>query len=537
MTRLPSVLLTAFFLLSTFLLVTRTASAQSVTISVSSKAAWTDSGLVVQAGDLITISGSGSIQYDSAGSTVGPDGFDTTSSACNYLITASPVRTHSLVGNIANASSLDGKGFFVGSNFQGTVPIANTTSPTGKLFLGFNDGFVRCDRSGLDSGGVADNSGSFTATITVVPGGGAAQPVPVILVHGWCGSSASFGSLKQLLIEDSPRAIVAEFDYAGNASGIPLFERQDLTRLADRLAQFIQGLTISLGVSQVDVVAHSMGGLLVRAWMAGLTDQPYSGQIRRLVLAGTPHFGVEDDFVKAGLYLLRQLGRVCTEDDSRARDSQAGQMIYGSQFIKTLHEQWTAQLTMQTVVPKDILTIVGCSSANLPGGACVGDAIVVAASATLPVTAPLDYRVRWLNRTHFNSLVNVTSRTHETYILIKEFFDHGTATAPVPGGIAGNGIFVVPLVKDTITQEPFIEVHGVNFDRNAMLPPTCAIADRAPTTPRFFRPGGATGWWTFLNASEDCWLVHLRGKYSSPTSTLFVTAGRPSVAAPLVVGR
>ena len=68
---------------------------------------------------------------------------------------------HSLVGNVANASSLDGKGFFVGSSFQGTVPVSNTTNGSGKLFLGFNDGSVFCDRSGYDAWGFGGGQSRF----------------------------------------------------------------------------------------------------------------------------------------------------------------------------------------------------------------------------------------------------------------------------------------------------------------------------------------------------------------------------------------
>src|SRR5204862_42283 len=48
-----------------------------------------------------------------------------------------------------------------------TKVIDNTTNSSGRLFLGFNDGFVMCNRSGLDIGGVGDNSGSFSANITI----------------------------------------------------------------------------------------------------------------------------------------------------------------------------------------------------------------------------------------------------------------------------------------------------------------------------------------------------------------------------------
>ena len=68
-------------------------------------------------------------------------------------------------------------------------------------------------------------------------------------------------------------------------------DRRDLRRLATLLGQFIGRELERTNSAQADVIAHSMGGLLVRGWMAGLADVPYDGQIRRLILAGTPNFG------------------------------------------------------------------------------------------------------------------------------------------------------------------------------------------------------------------------------------------------------
>ncbi len=100
--------------------------------------------------------------------TTGPDGNPGTGGGCTYAVTDASVPGHSLVGNIADLWTLDGKGFFVGSSFQGTVPISNTTSSSGNFFLGFNDGAVYCDRTGYDGWGYGgDNHGSFMVDITV----------------------------------------------------------------------------------------------------------------------------------------------------------------------------------------------------------------------------------------------------------------------------------------------------------------------------------------------------------------------------------
>jgi len=142
----------------------------TVTVIIPSTQPWTDTGLTVSAGDVISITASGDVIYADPDTDhhAGPDGTDNPSGTCKYVVTNSAVPAHSLIGNIADSSSLDGRGFFVGSNFQGSVPIPNNTNESGKLFLGFNDGAVYCDRSGYDAWGFeGDNHGSFTATITI----------------------------------------------------------------------------------------------------------------------------------------------------------------------------------------------------------------------------------------------------------------------------------------------------------------------------------------------------------------------------------
>ena len=94
----------------------------------------------------------------------------------NMVVMSTDVKSHSLIGNIAHASSLDGKGFFVGSMFQGLQgydPMDNTTDAYGQLFLGFNDAVVFSDRSGYDAWGFGgDNHGYFEVTITIEPQAG-----------------------------------------------------------------------------------------------------------------------------------------------------------------------------------------------------------------------------------------------------------------------------------------------------------------------------------------------------------------------------
>ena len=98
--------------------------------------------------------------------------------------------------------------------------------------------------------------------------------VPVVLLNGWqfvCSDAAStltasqdtFGSLwSQLQGQGVPVA------YFNNCA----YGDESIESLGTALASFISGLTYTDGttVAQVDLVTHSMGGLIARAYLAGL---------------------------------------------------------------------------------------------------------------------------------------------------------------------------------------------------------------------------------------------------------------------------
>ena len=369
----------------------------------------------------------------------------------------------------------------------------------------------------------------LTVRITGTPGL-LPTPVPVILVHGWCGSKESFGMMGQFLLEDLNLAKVANFEY-DSASGIPRSERRDLRRLASHLARYIQDQMAELGVDQVDVIAHSMGGLLARAWMARLTDMPYSNEIRRLVLAGTPNFGVPETSLDS---LLDLLGK-CEENSRRVMRDQAGKMFYGSEFLKELTGKWD-QKVGESIFPQNILTLVGCTLAA-SDGECVTDHLVDAGSAALPVETN-DYAVRYVKRAHFSSLVDIDSRDHETYQLVKKFLETGTADSFYEASLA-RGLIVVPLIEDPFTQEPFTQRRRVQFGQNTpfgrRLPHCNNLLLSSPFTPN--EPSNRrTGWWTLADVIEGCWSVQVDSRrFISPELEVNVTAGRPTITIPLVV--
>ncbi len=156
----------------------------------------------------------------------------------------------------------------------------------------------------VDLTALADDGREISATLHVtvhavtVAASSSVRP-PVVLLNGWqalCLNTAStllasegtFGHLHSLLEPDAPVLFFNNCTY-GDAK---------IEQLASQLGAYIAGLHYTDGtpVAQVDLVTHSMGGLIARAYLAGLqTDgslrPPPDPQVRKLVEIATPNFG------------------------------------------------------------------------------------------------------------------------------------------------------------------------------------------------------------------------------------------------------
>jgi pimeloyl-ACP methyl ester carboxylesterase len=103
------------------------------------------------------------------------------------------------------------------------------------------------------------------------------HPTPVVFVHGFLGDRTNFR-----LLEDA-------LDMRG-VSNVVYFEyppRFDWPRLATLLGRAIDAVRLATGVRRVDVVGHSLGGLVARY----LVDMRSETPIRRLVTLCAPYFG------------------------------------------------------------------------------------------------------------------------------------------------------------------------------------------------------------------------------------------------------
>jgi len=104
----------------------------------------------------------------------------------------------------------------------------------------------------------------------------AAHRTPVVLVHGFLGDPTNFLRLRGYLAARGMRNFAA-FSYP---------PRLDYRRLARRLGQVIDTVRETTGADGVDLVGHSLGGLVARE----LAETAAPGRVRRVVSLAAPYF-------------------------------------------------------------------------------------------------------------------------------------------------------------------------------------------------------------------------------------------------------
>ena len=118
------------------------------------------------------------------------------------------------------------------------------------------------------------------------------KPPPVLLVHGlWSSGSAWDGFLTNFGKAKFP--FVGRVSYDGS---LPFSSPLSRDLLRNRLANVLdETRRTGIVAAQVNVVGHSMGGLLTRRYMgvtrAGTLENFFAGDVNRLITLNTPHLG------------------------------------------------------------------------------------------------------------------------------------------------------------------------------------------------------------------------------------------------------
>ncbi len=236
---------------------------------------------------------------------------------------------------------------------------------------------------------------------------------PVILLNGYqavCNASApsseTFGQLEEKLTAQGIKVVF--FNNCKYQTGLAKPSIEDLgAALGDTIR--------TLGAPEVDLVAHSMGGLIIRAYLSGKQTgggfkPPQPHHVRKAITLATPHFGLLDLVVLLG-----------------GKDAQISAMTSGSDFLWDLGS-WNQGF--EDLRQVDALNVV----ANR-GGAGTNDGVVPATSASLAAIVG-DERVRIVPYCHTDGipafqcngtgLANIDSDTHPVYRIVTSFLN-GTA--------------------------------------------------------------------------------------------------------------
>ncbi|MDP9867826.1 MULTISPECIES: PKD domain-containing protein [Streptosporangium] len=132
------------------------------------------------------------------------------------------------------------------------------------------------------------------------------MPKPTVLVHGWkSDAQAAWGNTGEILKKIHPRMgvfAVGDGQFGTGPSGGTLdtgtesepFKRTKmLWENAEEMAMYVENVRRRTGAFQVDVIAHSMGGLITRQYVQ--TKMPKSSirlpAVNRMLQMGTPNMG------------------------------------------------------------------------------------------------------------------------------------------------------------------------------------------------------------------------------------------------------
>ena len=127
---------------------------------------------------------------------------------------------------------------------------------------------------------------------------------PIIIVPGILGSATKYvggiGKMELDPILHTYDNLVASFEKNGYEKGKNLFEfpyewRDSNILTAQKLKEKIDEVKTKTGLPSVDLVAHSMGGLVARYYIEG---DGYENDVNQLVTLGTPHRGSPKSYPK-----------------------------------------------------------------------------------------------------------------------------------------------------------------------------------------------------------------------------------------------
>jgi uncharacterized protein (TIGR03437 family) len=309
----------------------------------------------------------------------------------------------------------------------------------------------------------------FAAPVTV------AGVPPVVLLDGFqvsltsscpmsSNSSGTFDNLESYL--QSPPNNVPNVYFFENCTECP---DCSIEQLGADLGAFLN----SLPVPQADVVAHSMGGLIVRSYLSGkqsasgMFSPPAAQKIRKAVFVATPHFGS----FQADSSLADILFAAGVQDNAMKR---------GSQFL------W--DLATWNQFADDLRGVDAVSIAGNAGPSQQSDGVVYSTSASLDFA--IRGRTRVVGYCHIPpdsvdglagsyldcnepGIAYVDSTSHPTYQIVSSFLLNSAAWQSVgnaPAQDANLSQYGGMVVADVNSSDQYVVPSGVNWGSVKLTP-------------------------------------------------------------------
>jgi uncharacterized protein (TIGR03437 family) len=319
----------------------------------------------------------------------------------------------------------------------------------------------------LSAANAAGEERQTTLAVTVLPlvsvPPGATRP-PVVLLNGWqtgftgtCtiagSSSETFGNLAQYLVADGV-PVVYLFDNCLEGPGQPI------ETLGNDLGDFLNTIKYDTGaqVPAIDLVGFSMGGLIARAYLAGLQPNqtltpPTTTLVNKLVLIATPNFGS----FAAGNYAT-----------TITAGSQSAELAPGSAFLWNL-ANWNQRTDDLRGV--SAIAVIGNAGAYTPGISSsttllnASDGLVSLTSASLGFAQQAATRIvpychvdpaAFTNTTFglfacaAGGIANVNSAAHYTGLIVRSF-------------LAGTTDWQSTTWSSTPATDPYLSKNGAMF--------------------------------------------------------------------------
>ena len=162
---------------------------------------------------------------------------------------------------------------------------------------------------------------------------------PVLLVHGYGCSRGVWWLLR--------RRLAAAGHRVATVSLVPPYASID--QLVPQLQQRIEAVCAASGARQVTLIAHSMGGLVCRAYLARHGNQ----QVSRLITLATPHQGSELSRIGLG-----QNAREMTIGSAWLRDLAAAELTVPTLSLRNPYDNYA--------MPQDNQRLPGAEDIELP---------------------------------------------------------------------------------------------------------------------------------------------------------------------------